>query len=276
LEKLPGYEKDHLFRCANCGFVFSCIKPSIEELNVAYSSYARDNQISEITIKRYNDLLDEFEGYRNTNNIIDVGCGDGWFLVEAKKRGWSVFGTEFEERAVVNGGAKGIIMHQGVLKPSNYSVTFDIITSFEVVEHINNPMEEFKNFYSILRPGGLVYVTTPNFNSLSRKLLGPKWNVLNYPEHLSYYTPGTLRFAFKKSGLKLRRQTTSGFSFSRYKDSKTKKKSTGKVYNKNTDENIREKMESSKLLNFAKGLVNGLFHITGTGDTIKSSFVKPE
>ena len=89
---------------------------------------------------------------------------------------------------------KGISMHKGVLNTENYEEeSFDIITSFEVIEHINNPIPELKNFYKLLRKGGLVYLTTPNFNSLLRYRLKSEYNVICYPEHLSYYTPKTLK-----------------------------------------------------------------------------------
>ncbi len=60
-------------------------------------------------------------------------------------------------------------MQEGKLNPKNYTdEEFDVITSFEVLEHINNPVEEIKIFHKLLRLGGLVYLTTPNFNSISR------------------------------------------------------------------------------------------------------------
>ena len=94
---------------------------------------------------------------------------------------------------------KGIYMKKGVLNPKDYnSQEFDVITSFEVIEHINNPREELQNFYKILRKGGMVYCTTPNFNSLLRYRLKEKYNVICYPEHLSYYTPKTLKYVLKR------------------------------------------------------------------------------
>ena len=97
-------------------------------------------------------------------------------------------------------------MNEGILNPINYNFKFDIITSFEVVEHINNPKEEINNYNQILRKGGLFYCTTPNFNSLSRRILKAKWNTICYPEHLSYYTIKTLTKLLKDTNFHLKGQ----------------------------------------------------------------------
>jgi len=278
LYMLKEYSKDHLVKCKNCNFVFSNFIPSGYELDKAYATYKRDNLVSDITLKRYGYLLDQFEKFRKTNNIIDVGAGDGWFLTEAKKRGWNVFGTEFEDRAVANCLDKGIDMHHGVLDPKKYNVLFDIITSFEVVEHINNPLEEFSHFYKLLRKGGMVYVTTPNFNSLSRRLLGPKWNNLAYPEHISYYTFNTLKKAFERCGFSYQKGTTSGFSFTRFRHSSASVQLKEKIVEEagahNKDEGLRKKIESNKALQMAKKFIDFLFHITKSGDGLKLQFIK--
>src|SRR5688572_25191665 len=108
--ELKGYEDNYLVKCSGCGFVFSKKKPTDHELERHYSLYPRSGAISSITIKRYHQLLDKFEKYRVTNNLIDVGCGDGFFLETAKKRGWNVYGTEFTDEAIEVCERKGISM----------------------------------------------------------------------------------------------------------------------------------------------------------------------
>ena len=156
-----------------------------------YATYTRDNSISSITVSRYEELLEKFEPYRKLNRILDIGCGDGHFLAVAKRKGWEVFGTEYTDEAVAVSRAKGIEVHQGAIQ--DYPAEqFDVITSFEVLEHINDGREHVRKINSLLRDGGLFYFTTPNFNSFSRKWLGGKWNVIEYPEHLTYYTVKTV------------------------------------------------------------------------------------
>ena len=194
LIELKDYKKDYLVKCKNCGFVFSKKIPTKEELDKVYGNYGRNDYLSPLTIKRYNELLDKLEKYRSSNNILDIGCGIGYFLVEAKKRGWNVYGLEYEQRAVEICKKKGIATFKGGIVDVNFEENmFDVITSFEVIEHINNPMEELKKIKRILRKDGVFYITTPNFNSLERFILKEKYDILCYPEHLSYYTVKTIK-----------------------------------------------------------------------------------
>lgn len=201
LKPMMRYAAFHLVRCRNCSFIFSQRIPTEEELINHYNQYGRDDYLSPVTVKRFHEILDQLEKFRDTNNMIDVGCGIGYFLEAARDRGWKVFGTEYTDEAVRICRSKGISMQQGKLNPGNYSPGFfDVIISIEVIEHINNPNEEAGNFSAILRKEGAVYLTTPNFNSLSKMILKEKWNVLAYPEHLSYYTPKTIARLFTQHG----------------------------------------------------------------------------
>ncbi|MFT6246518.1 MAG: 2-polyprenyl-3-methyl-5-hydroxy-6-metoxy-1,4-benzoquinol methylase [Salibacteraceae bacterium] len=274
LTKMTGYESAHLCKCGNCGFVFCQEIPSIKELEDHYDGYGRNDYLSPITIKRYNELLDEFEKYRSTNKILDVGCGIGYFLDEAKKRGWEVYGTEYTDEAVKICSDKGFNINKGKLDPGNYDPeAFDIVTSFEVLEHINNPIEEVGNFNSILRKGGLVYLTTPNFNSLLRYRLKAEYNVIGYPEHLSYYTPKTIKLLFNSSGFKKKKIKTTGYSKTRLKTSQGQS-DQAYISESSDDEQMRHRIEKNKLLQFAKGSINFGLSLFGVGDSLKIWFEK--
>jgi SAM-dependent methyltransferase len=254
--------------------VFSKKIPTNEELNKFYNSYGINNYLSPLTIKRYNELLDKFEPYRKTNKLIDVGCGIGYFLDEAKKRGWEVYGTEFSGKSADICSAKGINIRKGILNADNYQAgMFDIITSFEVIEHINNPRTELKTFNSILREGGLVYVTTPNFNSLLRYRLKSAYNVITYPEHLCYYTPNTLNKLFGAFGFNGKFIETTGISLTRFRTSSGK--SDQKIISaKSDDERIRNKVDNKWYLQLAKRTINKTLTFFGLGDSLKGWFIK--
>lgn len=272
---MRGYTKYHLVECSSCKFVFSRKIPSSAELEKHYEGYGRNDYLSPITVKRYNELLDYFEKYRKKNKILDVGCGIGYFLEEAQKRGWEVYGTEYTQQAIEICESKNISMCKGELKINNYSMgEFDIITSFEVIEHINNPIPELKKFYKLLRSGGLVYVTTPNFNSLLRYRLKEDYNVICYPEHLSYYTPKTLRSVMKKVGFNPQKVQATGISLTRLKTSKKKVKEEF-ISKDSSDEKIRNTIENKKYLLIFKGIINKLLTLTGKGDALKGFFIKP-
>lgn len=274
LTSLRGYEKHFLIKCSNCSFVFAKKIPTQKELELHYEGYGRNDYLSPITIKRYNDILDDFEKYKKTKKLLDVGCGIGYFLEIAIKRGWEVYGTEYTDEAIEICRKKGISMHKGVLNPKNYEEeSFDIITSFEVIEHINNPIDELRNFHKLLRKGGLVYLTTPNFNSLLRYRLKSEYNVICYPEHLSYYTPKTLKKVFLNTGFQKKKIETTGISLTRLKTSKGSSNEAF-ISKSSTDEKIRGTIESNKMLQIIKKFVNILLTFSGKGDSLKGYFIK--
>lgn len=259
-----------LVKCKGCKFVFFKRKPTTEELIKNYNNYPRHDELSPLTIKRYHELLGNFEKFRKTNNFIDVGCGNGHLLAEAKKLNWNTFGTEFTDHAVEICKKKGIMMQQGVLNISNYeSGSFDCITFIEVIEHINNPEEELEKFRTLLRKGGVLYITTPNFSSFSSKYLKDKWTCVEYPEHLCYYTPTTLDRTLKKAGFKKESIITSGLSVTSFK---TKSEIKGSISENN--ESVRQLTENNKLLSALKKAVNFSLNITNMGDTIKAVYTK--
>jgi len=274
IRPLSRYHAIHLVKCDNCSFVFSQKIPSFQELAALYNKYSRDDYLSPVTVKRFHEILDRLEKFRQTNNMLDVGCGIGYFLEEAAKRKWNVYGTEFTDEAVRICSAKGIKMQQGKLNPHNYEPnSFDVIISVEVIEHLNNPVEEIKNFRTLLRTGGAVYITTPNFDSLSRKLLKEKWNVLTYPEHLCYYTRTTLTRLFYDCGFRRSAMRTTGVSVSRIKSSMTDSQEPA-VSSSSQDEKLRRKLESNFFSRAAKSAVNGMLNFTVTGDNLKGLFIK--
>jgi len=250
--------------------------PSQEELDAFYSQYGYSENfyLSPITIDSYNRLLDEFEPYRKTNRILDVGCGMGFFLEEARKRGWETYGTEYSSTAIEICEAKGINMKQGVLDPEDFDgMDFDVITSFEVLEHINNPQPEMKNISTLLRSKGLFYATTPNFNSLMRYRLGAQYNIIHYPEHLTYFTKKTLTRLAKDHQLKKKKFLSTGISVSRFNTS-LKKKDDSLRGTQSSDEKLRQQIDQKWYLQFAKKAANSVMTWTNTGMTLKGYYVK--
>jgi 2-polyprenyl-3-methyl-5-hydroxy-6-metoxy-1,4-benzoquinol methylase len=275
LKPLKGYEKHYLVKSSPLGFVFCSRIPTQEELIKHYEGYSRNNYLSPVTIKRYYELLDEFEKYRKTGKILDVGCGTGLFLAEALKRGWEVYGTEFTDKAIEICTKKNIRMHQGKLDPAWFpDETFDIITSFEVLEHINNPVEEVRNINKILRTGGLFYFTTPNFNAVERFFLKSNYNVIGYPEHLAYYTKHTVNYLLSGNGFKKKKLRTTGISLTRIRTSMNKNSKEDYVGKTSTDEKLRVSLEKNKLSQFVKQSVNGLLNQLSIGSSMKGWYEK--
>jgi 2-polyprenyl-3-methyl-5-hydroxy-6-metoxy-1,4-benzoquinol methylase len=279
LRPLAAYSRCHLVRCRRCDFVFVGRIPTDQELADHYVGLFDAHRegydfLSPITAKRYGEWLDEFERYRSTNRILDVGCGVGHFLRHAIDRGWDAYGTEYPSDQVETCRGRGISMCQGALDPRQYEpASFDVVTSIEVIEHVRDPAAELAAIHSLIRPGGILYITTPNFGSLSRHLLREKWNVLSYPEHLSYFTVGTLSRELQKLGMRRVKAEATGFSFTRVRAS-LRSETTSFVAADQTDEKLRNALDGNEMLRRAKHLVDTLLTATSAGDAVKLTFQK--
>lgn len=274
LYSLKGYEKDFLVKSKSSGFVFCSRIPTEEELFKHYSNYPIGyGADSKITTIRVNEVLDGFEKFRKTNKLLDVGCGPGLFLIEAKKRGWEVYGTEFTDNQLAYLNDKGIKTLKGKLTNDSFEdELFDVIISSEVIEHINNPLEEMKHFHRLLRKGGLVYITTPNFNAIERFLLKGDYAIIEYPEHLCYYTPKTIDLLLTNNGFNKLKITTTGVSIARIKKS-IKRKNNESTEHVSSDESLREQLEFG-YKRYIKLFINGLLNLFGIGNSLKAWYVK--
>jgi len=276
---LAGYEHAYLAKCNTCGLVFSARTPTGEELQAHYShkysnKYAPDVWVSPITRLRLKELASEFEAFRETGRILDVGCGQGLLLEEAKSQGWSCYGTEYSEDAIDFGRARGFEMHSGELKADSFEPnSFDVVALTEVIEHMSNPLEDLLTVSGFLRDGGLLYLTTPNFNSLSRRTLGAQWNVIEYPAHLCYFTPSTIGKLAREAGFYVKRLDTTGVSISRLKKSLLGQPHP-EISPGDADEQIRNVLESSPSGALLKRTVNHALTGLGVGDAIKAFLVK--
>lgn len=278
------YEQHEMIKCADCSFVFMERIPSAETLTAHYHTYAYGGQatLSPATATSYQNLLNEFEAYRKEGRILDVGCGRGWFLQEAQKRGWEVYGTEYSSVAIELCRKKGIHMKEGVLEKSMFEEGyFDVVTCFEVIEHINNPHEDLPVMAHFLRKGGLFYCTTPNFNSILRRYLKTDSHIIHYPEHLCYYTKKTLNQVVQKHGLQPKKFLSTGISLSAIQRARAKQKNTNTSpsttsikKNVSTDENLRLNIEKKSYLQWAKAVTNQFLTWTNLGDTLKGYYEK--
>jgi len=271
---LPAFDTHHLVRCKACGGVHTSWLPSHEELTDFYAAYPAITSVSPITIPRYHELLDAFEPFRTNGRLIDVGCGGGLFLEQAAKRGGEVHGTEFGQLAVETCRSRGIDIIEGPLDPANYDPgSFDVVCSFEVIEHVTDPRTELRNLATLLRPGGVLYMTTPNFNCLARRLGPSSWNVACYPEHLTYFTPASLHRMMVGEGLRKKRLVTTGFSLARWLAGRQQDPGK-KAAAKQSQEELRTALETRPLLRVAKRVANGFLNTSRLGDSLKATYVK--
>jgi SAM-dependent methyltransferase len=277
---LRRYSEHLLVRCEHCKLVYTGCLPSESELRDYYSVYPENTRMSELTLRRYDELLSRLEPFRETGRLLDIGCGDGHLLAAAREHGWATYGSEFGE------GPRRRALEQGLdVRPAPFPATddevgsFDVVISIEVIEHVTDPREEVEGMRMLLRPGGCAYLTTPNFNSLTRRTIGARWRVIEYPEHLNYFTPGTLDRLLVGSGLSKLELKTTGISprdiSAGLRPTHGCAGSTNGCGSGDVDARVRERMTRSPLLERSVRLVNAALSQSGLGDTIKALYRLP-
>lgn len=136
--------------------------------------------------------------------VLDVGCAGGAFLRAARDIGVSAIGIEpsrwLSEYAR---STHQLDVRSGTLSDHSFSdASFDLVTLWDVIEHVPDPKVELREIRRILKPKGLLVVNYPDFGSLVAKILGRKWPFL-LSVHLVYYTRRTLRLQLSKAGFKV-------------------------------------------------------------------------
>lgn len=135
--------------------------------------------------------------------LLDVGCGNGFFLYQMKKLGWEVVGVEPDGDAVKVAHEKyGLEVFQGTLEDINFPEnSFDVITMNHVIEHVPDPFSTLKECKRVLKPGGKVVVITPNIKSLANNIFGKDWRGWESPRHLFLFSSKSLKACAEHVGL---------------------------------------------------------------------------
>ena len=133
--------------------------------------------------------------------VLDIGCASGAFMVTAKTCGWEVTGVDPDPISVANARSLGLDVHQGGLEVfGGKSNVFDVITICHVIEHVHEPSDTIVDIYRLLKPGGQLWLETPNIESLGHKYYGRHWLGLDPPRHLAVFNPSSLRTALERAG----------------------------------------------------------------------------
>lgn len=144
---------------------------------------------------------------------LDIGCGNGAFLNALRRDGWHVTGVDISPVAAeVAQTAYGITVHVGELAQAPLEDgSFDFIHMSHVIEHLNQPVTTLEQVSRLLRPGGRLYVETPNIESIGFRRCQEFWYPLETPRHLWLFSPETLSRALSRAGLQPRRLYTQPF-----------------------------------------------------------------
>lgn len=238
LENVPG--SWNLRDCAACGSLFLDPRPTLQSIAKAYASYythssgamayADDNGLSVFwklangyMNSRYGSQrlpassagrwllplvlplrqqLDFFYRHlpRKPGRLLDVGCGNGVFLLRAKAAGWKVMGLEPDPVAAATVHQSGLNVHAGTMDTFDEAQSFDVITASHVIEHVHDPAFFLKQISRLLCVGGTVWLATPNVQSMGHRRFGRAWRGLEPPRHLTIFSARALRTLLAEAG----------------------------------------------------------------------------
>jgi 2-polyprenyl-3-methyl-5-hydroxy-6-metoxy-1,4-benzoquinol methylase len=134
--------------------------------------------------------------------LLDVGCAEGFFLEAAKAGGWECYGVELSSFAAEVASKAGVgEVFCGTLRDAKYPDDhFDVVTMFDVIEHLHDPRAELEEVRRILKPGGLYYLLTPDAKSPAARLMGKRWFEIKPPEHLFYFSTANMNDMLRAAG----------------------------------------------------------------------------
>jgi len=205
---LQGYK---LAKCSDCSMVWDPFPQ--DNLLSQYSEnyfinnnpkggYANYFEGMRINSKTFSMRLKRIKQKLKIGKLLDLGCALGDCLIEAKKLGWiDPVGVDTSAYACEQCKKRGLKVFNGTLdtikiKPNS----FDLVTSQDVIEHVINPISELKKIYNILKPGGYVFIVTPEMDGWWFKLLHGWWYHYKAGEHVVYFSQSTIKKALIKAG----------------------------------------------------------------------------
>ena len=185
-----------LVRCEDCGLVATFPPVSSTEIGRYYpASYYGDNN------RRFNALLEglipffrnrrarAIEKFVPKGRILDVGCGRGILPALMRERGWEAHGLEFSETSArhARDELRLPVFVGDFLRSSYADGSFDTVVLWHVLEHVPDPVATIRRTRQILKPGGLLVIAVPNFESLQARFAGRHWFHLDVPRHYHHF-----------------------------------------------------------------------------------------
>lgn len=144
--------------------------------------------------------------------ILDVGCGRGVMLGLFREKGWKTLGTQLSRTAAdAARRLRGVEVAVGELPDLALPAgSFDVVTLFHVLEHLEDPCRYLAEARRLLSPGGLLVIEVPDHSGPGFRLLKERHLCVDHPNHLHFFTPGSLEAAFARTGFRV--ESKRGFS----------------------------------------------------------------
>lgn len=208
IDRLHGFDGQFSYvRCRNCGLVYMNPQICFEELGRYYPQDYAPHKAAGKPINPKTTKLPIREACLNRissqSRVLDIGCGSGGFLAGLKSRtGCQVFGLDLSGNAVKTAAEKyDLDVFQGTIFEASYQPdSFDMITAWSYIEHVNDPRSVIQKMFTLLKPGGCLVLKTPNVASFNARFFKEKWYHLDCPCHLFLFSPETLTAMLEKAG----------------------------------------------------------------------------
>ena len=194
-----------LVKCTECGLVYQNPRPTFVEMVAHYPS-DYESYAPEPDVENSSWLLRQairygvakrcryVTRYKRTGRLLDVGCATGIFLQGIRNSGnWEPYGVEINEHVVHIAQEHRLDVRLGTLEQAGFADEFfDVVTLWDVLEHLHDPAGSLREIYRILKPDGILVIRVPNASSWDSRLFGRYWAGLDSPRHLYVFTPLTL------------------------------------------------------------------------------------
>jgi len=195
-----------LVKCPTCSLVWLSNPPAPSEMHLHYTDayHKLISAAGENSRDRWQDRIQTLRQYKQGGTLLDLGCSSGGFLGFFRGDSWKLYGIEMSAscaaRAEVRTGARVFV--GDILDAPFPAASFDVITCFDVLEHLYEPTRITARVSEWLKPGGIFYVQVPNVDSAEARVFGSYWHGLELPRHLFHYSPASLRLLAESAGLR--------------------------------------------------------------------------
>lgn len=202
--KLPEYMHYRLLVCPTCGLLYANPVPTLETLAMAYEEAAFDSgEEAQYAARTYGGFLPSIlRRLPDRDGALDIGTGEGAFLEQLLARGFqNVLGVEPSAApiAAAKANIRPLIRH-GLFCPEAFAPqSFRLITCFQTMEHLSDPLAMCRSAYSLLKDGGALFLIGHNRQALSARLLGLKSPIFDI-EHLQLFSPQSARAMLERAG----------------------------------------------------------------------------
>ncbi|HEX8844388.1 MAG TPA: class I SAM-dependent methyltransferase [Pyrinomonadaceae bacterium] len=273
-----------MLRCQNCATLYAMNYPESSSSDNYEGYYDEHNlTVPAFVHRQLRTIIARFDPFRQTNRLLDIGCGSGVLLKAACAAGWEAEGLEVSGPAVKHIRGMGFTVFHGELADALYPTAhFDVVTASELLEHVPDPQALVAEVVRILRPGGLFWATTPHGRGASARLLGTRWSVVCPPEHLHLFSLSGMRGLLKTAGFSHPRILTHGVNpfeiwsavRNRRQPAENGAGGEGEHDRVASSYQLNEMFTKNQLTRALKATFNGVLGLTRMGDSLKIWAVK--